>query len=207
MIIIRDINVDLQQVKKDARRASNKILKAYDDIIKNDSYISRKSYHAELNNQLEQAPQTSKLHDYYNLFTFPYEGIVQVYREAIGTFKEVNKYSEQYYVHAWLNYQHKGECIPWHYHWKGLSGLDRTYVATAYINAEGSITTYKYPDGTVYDHHCKNGTISIFEDIGDIHQVNPWTGDDPRITISMDFVPIKYVQSTPYIVNTWMPVL
>jgi hypothetical protein len=206
-IHVFDTKLDLAQVKKDARRSANKIIKTYSDIINTDGYLNKKSYQSELAEQLNKAPQTSKLHDHYNLFTFPYQGIVDVYKEAIKAFNIVNPYTGQYCVHAWLNYQHKGEMIPWHNHWKGLSGLDWTFVATCYINAESSVTTYKDPDGTIYDHQCKNNTISIFEDIGDIHRVSEWTEEEPRITISMDFVPIAYVQGTPYIPNTWMPII
>lgn len=204
-MIIAPTNLDLAQLTKDAGKCSAKIVKNFSHLI--DSKITSKSYQATLDQQLSQAPITSKLHDHYNLFTFPYVGITEVCKEAIRVFKEVNLYDDQYYVHAWLNYQHKGESIPFHHHWKGLSGLDNTYVATCYINAEPSVTTYKYKDGSVYDHHCKNNTISIFEDLGDIHQVSAWEGDEPRISISMDFVPMKYIRFTPYIPNTWMPVL
>ena len=200
-------NLDLIRVKKDCRRSANKIIKTYSGIVDAEGYLNKKSYQSELSTQLDKAPVTSKLHDHYNLFTFPYQGIVDVYKSVIDAFNDVNVYDEQYCVHAWLNYQHKGESIPWHNHWKGLSGLDRTFVATCYINAESSVTTYKYPDGVLYDHKCKNNTISIFEDIGDIHQVSEWTEDEPRITISMDFVPMRYVQGTPYVSNTWIPII
>jgi hypothetical protein len=37
--------------------------------------------------------------------------------------------------------------------------------------------------------------------------VEPWTLDEPRITISMDMVPMKYIQGSPFLLNTWMPIV
>jgi len=196
-------SLDLSAVIKDCNRVSKKIEKL-SDLVGN---AKRKQYDQVLQEQLNTAPITSRLHDYYNLFTFPYAGIVSVCQSSINAFKELNKYDEQYCVHAWLNYQHKGETIPAHYHWKGLSGLDKTYVATAYIRAEGSCVTYVHPDGSADIDDCVDNTFVIYEDDGNIHNVSVWNKDEPRITISMDFVPMKYIPSTAYEMNTWMPVL
>ena len=54
-----------------------------------------------------------------------------------------------YHVVYWLNYQEKGDPIPAHYHWNGLFNLDETYYATYYINAEPSITNFKFPNDEV----------------------------------------------------------
>lgn len=150
---------------------------------------------------------SSKLHDYYNVFSFPYDGINELYSKIVMIFKQVCKYEGPYYVHAWLNYQNKGESIPWHHHWGKLSGLEKTFVATYCVNAEPSITTYKFPEDKTYIMNNGNNTMTIYEDIGDIHMVDEWTQDEPRITISMDFVPMKYIQGSPFLLNTWIPVL
>lgn len=198
-----ETQLDLEQIKKDCRRIDRKVVKEYSEL----EVPDKKSYQNTLAEQLDRAPMSSRLHDFYNVFTFPYLGINQLYRKISSVFHTINEYDEQYYVHAWLNYQGKGESIPWHYHWKGLSGLDRTYVATFYVNCEPSVTTYHYPNGEVIERSNTNNTIVIYEDTGDMHMVSEWTEDEPRISISMDFVPAKYVQSTPYLLNTWMPVI
>lgn len=201
-MIIRELNLDLKLLKRDTRRINNKVIKAYGNL----DVPSDKSYQATLKEQLDGAPMSSKLHDYYNVFTFPYDGINQLYREVCRVFKEVCEYDQPYYVHAWLNYASKGEGVPWHNHWGALSGLKETYVASCYINAEPSNTIYRMPTGDITV-ACKNNTMTIYEDVGDIHMVEPWQGDEPRITISMDMVPMKYIQGSPFILNTWMPIL
>jgi hypothetical protein len=39
--------------------------------------------------------------------------------------------------------------------------------------------------------------------------VAPWQGEDTRVSISMDFVPLKYLQLPKAILNlnTWMPII
>lgn len=200
---IIEFDLDLKQLTKDCRRINNKVTKAYGK----QEVPHAKKYENALSKQLEQAPASSKLHDFYNVFTFPYSSINQLYKEICRVFNDVNEYNNNYYVHAWLNYQQKGESIPWHNHWKALSDLDETYVASYYVNTEPSVTRYKWANGQVFDHHTKNNTFSIYEDEGDTHMVNEWQQEDPRIGISMDFVPMHYIQSTPYLLNTWIPVI
>lgn len=202
-IKVKHTTLDLEQLKRDARRINNKVVKEY----ANREIPKGTTYQSVLSDQLQEAPMSSRLHDFYNVFTFPYDGINQLCQEIISFFKEVNPYPDQYYFHAWLNYQSKGQCIPWHYHWKGLSGLDRTFVCSAYINAEPSVTTYKFDNGFVDARPNINNSITLYEDVGDIHMVDVWEQDEPRISISMDFVPMKYIQGTPFILNTWMPVI
>lgn len=200
---IIEFDLDLKQLTKDCRRINNKVTKAYG---KQEVPHAKKYEHA-LSKQLEQAPTSSRLHDFYNVFTFPYISINELYQKVCSEFNKINTYDNIYYVHAWLNYQQKGESIPWHNHWKALSDLDETYVASYYINTEPSVTRYKWADGKIFDHHAENNTFSIYEDEGDTHMVNEWQQDEPRIGVSMDFVPMHYIQSTPYVLNTWIPVL
>lgn len=200
---IIEFDLDLKQLTKDCRRINNKVTKAYG---KQEVPQAKKYEHA-LSKQLEQAPTSSRLHDFYNVFTFPYVSINELYQKVCSEFNKINTYDNKYYVHAWLNYQQKGESIPWHNHWKALSDLDETYVASYYINTEPSVTRYKWADGKIFDHHAENNTFSIYEDEGDTHMVNEWQQDEPRIGVSMDFVPMHYIQSTPYVLNTWIPVL
>ena len=201
-IQVKEINLDLERLKRDARRINNKVCKQLGHL----EVPSDESYQATLKEQLDAAPMSSRLHDYYNVFSFPYDGIQELYVEICKFFKETCEYDQPYYIHAWLNYLQKGDSVPWHNHWGALSGLRQTYVCSAYINAEPSNTIYKFPEET-YTVACKNNTITLYEDIGDTHMVEPWTGDEPRITISMDMVPMKYIQGSPFILNTWMPII
>lgn len=200
-IQVREVTLDLERLKRDARRINNKVCKQLGGLV----VPTDKPYQATLAEQLDTAPLSSRLHDYYNVFSFPYDGIQELYVEVCKFFKETCEYDQPYYVHAWLNYLQKGDSVPWHNHWGALSGLTQTYVCSAYINAEPSNTVYKFPEET-YTVACKNNTITLYEDIGDIHMVEPWTGDDARITISMDIVPMKYIQGSPFILNTWIPI-
>lgn len=197
------LNLDLDQLKRDARRINTKVCKVFGD----KEIATDKMYQATLAEQLAGAPMSSRLHDYYNVFSFPYDGINQLYREVCTAFNETNTYNQPYYVHAWLNYLQKGDSIPWHNHWGALAGLKETFVSSYYVNAEPSKTTYKFPNDLTIINENKNNTITLYEDIGDIHMVDVWTEDAPRISISMDFVPMKYIQGSPFLLNTWMPVL
>jgi hypothetical protein len=201
-IQIKQVNLDLERLKRDARRINTKICKQLGHL----EIPADTAYQSTLKDQLDSAPISSRLHDYYNVFSFPYDGIQELYVELCKIFKEVCEYDQPYYVHAWLNYLQKGDSVPWHNHWGALSGLRQTYVCSAYINAEPSNTIYKFPEET-YTVKNQNNTITIYEDIGDIHMVEPWTKDEPRITISMDIVPMKYIQGSPFILNTWMPII
>lgn len=201
-IQVREITLDLDRLKRDARRINTKVCKQLGHL----AVPIDKTYQATLAEQLDAAPMSSRLHDYYNVFSFPYDGIQELYVEVCRFFKDVCEYDQHYYVHAWLNYLQKGDSVPWHNHWGALSGLKQTYVCSAYINAEPSNTVYKFP-GETHTVACKNNTITLYEDIGDIHMVEPWTLDEPRITISMDMVPMKYIQGSPFILNTWMPII
>lgn len=202
-IKIKKIDLDLELLTRECKRINNKIIKTF----KQEDIPVNKKYQAILSEQLMNAPQSSKLHDHYNIFSFPYEGINSVYREVCVFFKQVCQYDQPYYIHAWLNYGEKNSFIPWHNHWGALSGLKETYVCTYYINAEPSTTEYKFPNGYNHVMHNKNNVISLYEDVGDTHQANPWLEDQPRITISMDMVPMKYIRLTPFLMNTWIPIL
>lgn len=202
-IQLKQINLDLQQLQRDCRRINTRVVREFSD----KDIVTDKRYQATLAEQLNQAPQSSKLHEQYNVFSFPYDGINALYREICSFFKEVCTYDQPYYVHAWLNYGEKGSAIPWHNHWGALSGLKETYVCSYYVNAEPSKTIYKFPNGYVDERTNQNNTITIYEDLGDIHQAEPWQGQGARISISMDFVPMKYIRLTPYLINTWIPVL
>jgi hypothetical protein len=198
-----ETNLDLDRLKNDCRRIYNKVGKQYTpaDVPLNKKY-------EEQNTQLSSAPQSSHYHDLYNVFLFPYDGIHELYEKICLAFWDINdNYEEPYYVHAWLNYQNKGQSIPWHQHWKALSGLDKTFVATFYVNAEPSTVTHEYANGHTIVRENKNNTIVIYEDTNDRHMVSTWEQDEPRITISMDIVPMKYIQGMPYVLNTWMPIL
>jgi hypothetical protein len=204
--ILSEFNLNLDALKKDARRINNKVLKLYSKEIENDNFFYKKKYYDVLSEQIADAPISSKLHDYYNVFHFPYAEIYNLYKEVVTTFKAQCKYNQPYYLHAWLNYQHKGETIPAHYHWNGLFHLTETYYASYYVNAVGSSTHFKFPDGSIVSHKNKNNTFLLSEDIGDLHWVDPWPLDEPRITISMNIVPQKYVVTSPFS-NTWLPII
>ena len=199
-----ETDLDLVRISSDCRRIQNKVTKAYTD----DDIPTNRLYNEVLNSDLQTAPASSRYHDLYNVFLFPYDGIHELYEKVCLAFWDVNDdYEDQYYIHAWLNYQQKGETIPWHYHWKGLSGLDKTFVGTFYVNAEPSITTHEFANGKVLERVNENNTIVIYEDKGDKHMVSTWDEDAPRISISFDIVPMKYIQGMSYVLNTWIPIL
>lgn len=204
--IIKNLCLDLEALKKDARRVNNKIIKLYAEQIGQENFFYKEKYYKILGPQLANAPLTSKLHDYYNVFHFPYKELYELYRKICIVFNEHKEHNQIYYLHAWLNYQYQGEPIPAHAHWKGLFDLDECYYASFYIDAEPSTTFFKFPDGTVIEKANKNNTLCLSKDLGDAHWVDPWQGSTPRITISMNIIPQKYLQTSPFS-NTWIPII
>ena len=204
-----NFGLDKAQFLKDARRIQNKINKNYADIDEQAKYPTYQNYQKVLSEQLEGAPMSTKLHDYYNIFTFQYASIHNLYKECVDAFKQVCDYQDRYmyWVHGWLNYQSKGESIPPHFHWKKLSGMDHCYIGTYYINAEPSVTTYKFDNGYTEARQNENDTYVIYEDVGDIHGSDVWQQDEHRIGITMEFVPMQNLQISPFPLNTWMPVV
>ena len=203
---LHQFDLDLEALKKDARRINTKVLKLYSKEIESGNFFYKEKYYKVLGEQLKDAPLISKLHDYYNVFHFPYAEIYKLYQEICQAFNKTKRFDQVYYLHAWLNYQQQGDIIPAHYHWKGLFNLDETYYATYYINAEPSVTHFKFPGDKVITKDNQNNTFLVSEDIGDIHWVDPWTLDEPRITITMNIVPQKYLQTSPFS-NTWIPII
>ncbi len=104
-IQVKEINLDIERLKRDCRRINNKVCKQLGDL----SVPTEKTYQATLKEQLDAAPISSRLHDYYNVFSFPYDGINELYREVCEFFKETCEYDQPYYIHAWLNYLQKGD--------------------------------------------------------------------------------------------------
>jgi len=196
--ILTEFDLNLEALRKDARRINNKVTKLYSNEIINDNFFYKKKYYELLAKQIANAPLSSKLHDYYNVFHFPYTEIYNLYKQIVTTFRKQCRFDQPYYVHAWLNYQQKGEAIPAHYHWKGLFDLDETYYASFYVNAEPSVTHFKFPDNNIISRQNKNNTFLLSEDMGDSHWVEPWVEDEPRITISMNIVPQKYLVVSPF---------
>lgn len=203
---VKSLNLDLSRLTKECRRVNKQVITAFKDV-KFD--LDDNPMYEIIQGQLTSGNMLSRLYGHYNIFTFPYQGINQLYKETCEMFKQQCAYDQPYYVHAWLNYLQPGESVPWHYHWKGTTGLDQTYISTFYINAEPSKTVHKFPDNSTVTTDNKNNTITIYEDIGDQHMVEPWQGTDTRISISMDFVPLKYLQMPKAVLflNTWIPVL
>ena len=206
LVKVKSLNLDLARITREARRINNKVLKHFKDAEFNTD--NTPCYNV-VQEQLSQGTMLSRLYGHYNIFGFPYDGIYQVYKESCNFFKEICPYDQPYYVHAWLNYLKPGQSVPWHYHWKGTTGLDETFISTFYINAEPSTTIHKFLNNSLLETDNKNNTISIYEDIGDMHMVAPWEGIDTRISISMDFVPLKYLQIPKAVLtmNTWMPLI
>jgi len=199
----KGLELDLTALTREARRINKKVCKELGDI----ELPTQTEVQRTLNNQLKTAPMSSRLHDYYNVFLFPEKTINKLYRNVCAFFKEICPYDDVYYVHAWLNYLEKGDTIPWHSHWGKLSGMPKTYVSSFYINAEPSTTIYKEAGEVTIEAPNKNNNLTLYEDIGDEHMVPPWHGQGTRISISMDIVPLSYIQVSQSPLNTWIPIV
>jgi len=85
---IIEFDLDLKQLTKDCRRINNKVTKAYGE----QEVPQAKKYEHALSKQLEQAPTSSRLHDFYNVFTFPYVSINELYQKVCSEFNKINTY-------------------------------------------------------------------------------------------------------------------
>lgn len=154
----------------------------------------------------ETSPPSTRAASEYNVLTFMYPEIHNLYRGIREKFLQFEKiyYGKNkeldYYCQAWINVYNKGQYADWHNHggeksffFHGFVCVDTHYSHTTYIVGENHI-----------DVESKDGQIVIASNAYK-HRSHPWNDDSrPRITVAFDICEgskIKWNRG-----NHWIPI-
>jgi hypothetical protein len=181
-----------------------------------------------VNNQGQFKGSTQYFHQ-YNLFTFAYPELHQLYQGVRELWHKVNPDNGVYYIRSWLNIYEESDSIGWHHHWRdweranhrafhGFYGVDVDVSKTSYVMRPEHYALSK-------EHHYEHQGDSLLEYIdeyeivnvilrdnflvmapsmGDMHRNIPWDQDRPRITIAFDIVPEEFIDNRQW-ANHWIP--
>jgi hypothetical protein len=146
------------------------------------------------------SPQTTQMFGQYNVFTFPFDGFYELYKEIQKTFRGLSKSIEPHYIQCWLNYTTKGQFLDWHKH---HNIEERAWHGFYCVSVDDSKTTYRI-DGQETDVTSQNNLLVITESGRDEHRTYPWDKDTPRITIAFDIVPRQHIPAQW--LDHWIPI-
>jgi hypothetical protein len=206
--MLQEIIPDQIYIKK--LNLNTEILKnSCDRVFTNMSQIDKSFFDCEFSS----ASSTAKLWKHYNLFTFPYEGLCELYEEIRKNFYEnrLEKNNKKYYIQSWINYYLKGDYIDWHSH---SNTHDRQFMSGYYcVYGEPSYTTFKTESNIEYHIVNKNDHM-IFTKMGGqytklMHRTWPWDKDYPRISIAFEIVERERIPeffAKEEMFNHWMPI-
>lgn len=151
---------------------------------------------------------TTQLFAYYNLLTFPYEELHDLYSTIKNVFYNNYKHfyntdtiNEKYCIQCWFNINKETKYIDWHSHWNAKF---KAWHGVIYIDAETSCTSYRIGDYKQIDLQLKNSSIVLSPSINDTHKSSPWNKDTNRITIAFDIAPLKHIDQSH--INHWIPI-
>jgi hypothetical protein len=134
---------------------------------------------------------TTKVWQYYNLFSFNKPELNKLFEDIKKFFVERYNPTCDYYISAWVNIHKKDEFLDWHWHWETEKQTYHGYVA---IQSEPSNTSYIFPGQEgIYVHNNKNGLIMLNKSEGDQHCVSIWKEDFDRISVAFDIVPTNQI--------------
>lgn len=139
----------------------------------------------------KDAPITTKLNNSYNIFSYPYPELENLFDVIKSKFYEVEKIhyglnlKKNYYLNAWLNYYNYNEYVDWHIHqdmkpwtWHGFFCVDTEPSKTIYHNLQHKRT---------YDIQSLDNRLVIGQCQNVRHKTDPWmVADRPRITVAFD---------------------
>lgn len=149
-----------------------------------------------------KAPDTTKVHEQYNLFMYKFKGFHALYFEIQKLFRQLNNNQDEYYIQCWLNIYKKGQFIDWHEHYPPAH---KTWHGFYCVDCEPSKTTYRLPgrEDTI-DVVSENNLLVMSKGDGDWHRTWPWEFEDrDRITIAFDIVPREHTDSRA---KFWIPI-
>ncbi len=144
--------------------------------------------------------ETTKLGEFYNIFTFPEKEISVLYNALLDMTKEACEYysidfdKEDYYINGWFNVEDKNLSMydenQLHDH---MGGAGAPHFHGYYcVNAEPSITHYKIDNKVNFENHNINNR-AIVSETGHPHARGQWPFEEKRITLAYDIVAINRV--------------
>jgi hypothetical protein len=138
------------------------------------------------------------------MFLFPNPLLHKLYHEIKQAFDTVRR-DDIYYISLWLNVHRRGQDLPWHSHNPPEHQAFHGFYA---VNAEPSVTEYRFPDGSTDNVVNKNNQLVISLSGSDEHKVSTWEYDEPRITVAFDIIPYAVASEnfTRDLVDNWMPI-
>jgi len=207
------LDIDLSAISKSCITINNLVNNKYAPITKMVKEIAKKQIELNKENNPVFFNNMKKfyywyLHTYYgsyNIFTFPFEGIIELYREIKKCFKLVDFRNENFYMEGWANVLEKNKInkIDWHSHFHESL---KTWHGYFCINVNKTKTFYRIPgvDGEVAVEGESNLLVLARGD-GDEHCTEIWKKEnEPRITIGLNIVPEKSIDPEVWF-NHWVP--
>ena len=150
-------------------------------------------------------PLSSTLYKKYNIFTAPSRPIYEIYYAIRNQFREIHPTGE-YMLEGWLNYYTKDfPCVKRHSHDKAkIRAYHGFYVVKSPPNKP---TTYYFYDGTVESVESIPGLLVIGPSGIDEHESTPVEGEEVRITIAFNVIPIETLLTLEVpLLNHFIPV-
>lgn len=151
----------------------------------------------------ENPPFSTKILDYYNLFSFPNLYVHKLFMSIKQIIDDKKENKDRYYIRGWLNYYDRGQYLDWHQHWC----IDRrSYHGFFCVDVENSYTCYRYKDGENVFVNCENGMLVLEKIYNNVHRTSDWFRETPRITVAFDIHPLDVVLTKHDKTNYWNPI-
>jgi hypothetical protein len=148
--------------------------------------------------------KSSALNQKYNLFTFPYQELIKLYKAMVEHISPLLDTNRGYVIKSWMNLYRKGQNVKKHSHWgKKYNAWHGFYCVN--VGKNSSYTTYKI-SGVSSDIIVPsvNGKLVIGKSENDEHFSSVWQDESsPRITLAFDIVPIDSTDNFP--LNQFIP--
>ena len=160
------------------------------------------------NDGQKDAPKTTKTNLQYNIFTFVYPQIHNLFKTIQNNFYlcEKDYYSKNlkcnYFLQGWLNVYKKDQFLDWHSHHYNIA---RGWHGFFCVDAELSSTLYKFENNSIIEVPSTNNKLVLGLCANNYHKTNPWHNVyKNRVTIAFDIIPeIGLKQFSP---NHWIPI-
>jgi hypothetical protein len=135
---------------------------------------------------------TTSLYDLYNIFTFPSASITQLYRDMVTHITPFLDPENTYMLQGWVNIIRKGNSIKPHSHWPVECGVYHGYYCVS-TEDEVSFTDYEIRANQIRV-GSRDGLLVFGKSGEDVHSTGPWYGEQPRVTIAFDIIPVGSIQ-------------
>jgi hypothetical protein len=150
--------------------------------------------------------KSSALNQKYNLFTFPHQELIKLYKAMVEHISPLLDTNRGYVIKSWMNLYRKGQNVKWHSHWPKEYNVWHGFYCVN-VGNDSSHTIYKIP-GVVSDIIVPsiNGRLVVGKSENDKHSSSIWQDESsPRITLAFDIIPIDTLINDKLILNHFIP--